>query len=189
VGTSRGGIITMGLAAAKPDLVLGAVLNDIGPVIERGGLLRIKGYVGKLKQPRDLDDAADLVRDLFGAQFPNLTQEDWRAWAINTWEEKGGRLVLTYDPALARNLEPIGPESDIPDLWAAFDALRRVPVLLIRGGLSDLLSEATAADMVARHPDLDLITVPDQGHTPLLKGDLIGAIRRFVERAESSLTG
>jgi pimeloyl-ACP methyl ester carboxylesterase len=62
-------------------------------------------------------------------------------------------------------------------------------VLLIRGGLSDLLSEATAADMVARHPDLDLITVPDQGHTPLLKGDLIGAIRRFVERAESSMTG
>jgi pimeloyl-ACP methyl ester carboxylesterase len=125
---------------------------------------------------------------LFGAQFPNLTERDWQAWARNTWEQKDGRLALTYDPALARNLEPIGPESGIPDLWAAFDALTRVPVLVIRGGLSDLLSEETAAEMAARHPDLELITVPDQGHTPLLKGDLIGAIRRFLERAESSAT-
>jgi pimeloyl-ACP methyl ester carboxylesterase len=185
-GTSRGGIITMGLAAAKPDMVLGAVLNDIGPVIERAGLLRIKGYVGKLKQPRDIGQAAGLVRDLFAAQFPNLTEEEWRAWARNTWEDKDGRLALTYDPALSRNLEPIGPESHIPDLWTAFDALERVPVLLIRGGLSDLLSEETAREMMARHPDLDLITVPDEGHTPLLRGDLIGAIRRFIERPEQS---
>ncbi len=190
VGTSRGGIITMGLASAKPDLVQGAVLNDIGPVIERAGLLRIKGYVGKLGQPRDLNEAAGLVEGLFGSQFPNLSDRDWQAWARNTWTEEGGRLVLTYDPALARTLDPIGPDSDIPDLWAYFDALKDVPVLVIRGGLSDLLSEATVAEMMARHPDLDLITVPDQGHTPLLRGDdMIGAIRGFVNRAEGARRG
>ncbi|NNM75206.1 alpha/beta fold hydrolase [Enterovirga aerilata] len=186
VGTSRGGIITMGLAAARPEMVAGAVLVDIGPVIERAGLLRIKGYVGKLGQPRDLDEAAGMLEGLFGGQFPNLRDRDWQTWARSTWEEKAGRLVLTYDPALARTLEPIGPQSEIPDLWAAFDGLRKAPVLVIRGALSDLLSEDTVREMRARHPDLDLVTVPDQGHTPLLRGDdIIGAIRRFVEHAEA----
>jgi hypothetical protein len=110
-------------------------------VIERAGLLRIKGYVGKLRQPRDIGDAAGLVRDLFVRQFPNLTEEDWRAWARNTWEQKDGRLALTYDPALARISSRSAPRAAFPDLWAAFDALTRVPVLLIRGGLSDLLLE------------------------------------------------
>ena len=186
VGTSRGGIITMGLAASKPDMVLGAVLNDIGPVLERAGLLRIKGYVGKLAQPRDMNEAAGLLEGLFGAQFPNLTDRDWQSWARNTWEEKGGRLILTYDPALARTLDPLGPDSEIPDLWPLFDSLKDVPVLLIRGALTDLLSEQTVAAMMARHPGLDLVTVPDQGHAPLLRGDLIAAIRSFVRRIESS---
>ena len=185
VGTSRGGIITMGLAASKPEMVLGAVLNDIGPVIERPGLLRIKGYVGKLGQPRDLNEAARILESLFGPQFPDLTEPDWQSWARSTWEEAEGRLVLTYDPALARTLDPIGPESEIPDLWALFDRLKDVPLLLIRGALTDLLSEETVAGMIARHPGLELVTVPDQGHAPLLKGDLIEAVRRFIERIEA----
>ena len=185
IGTSRGGIITMGLSGAKPGMVAGAVLNDIGPVIEREGLLRIKSYVGKLQQPRDLNEAAGMVEGLFGAQFPNLSDRDWQAWARNTWEEKESRLILSYDPALARTLDPIGSDSQIPDLWAAFDGLKNVPVLVIRGGLSDLFSEETVAQMMRRHPDLDLVTVPDQGHTPLLRGDdMVSVIRRFVERVE-----
>lgn len=183
VGTSRGGIITMALAAAKPALVAGAVLNDIGPVLERAGLLRIKSYVGKLAQPRDLDEAAGTLEALFGRQFPNLVDRDWRAWATNTWDTKAGKLVLTYDPALGATLDPIGPDTDIPNMWAAFEALKPIPALLIRGALSDLLSEKTAAAMLEAHPGLDLITVPDQGHAPLLKGDLLPPIRRFVERA------
>ena len=187
VGSSRGGIITMGLAAAKPDTVLGAALVDIGPVIERAGLLRIKGYVGKLGHPRDFNEAAGLVEGLFGAQFPNLSDRDWQTWARGTWQEKSGRLVLTYDPTLSHTLDALGPASEIPDLWALFDALRTVPVMVIRGALSDLLSEDTVAAMMARHPDLDVVTVPDQGHTPLLRGDdMIGAIRRFVDRIETA---
>ena len=190
VGTSRGGIITMGLASAVPEMVAGAVLNDIGPVIERAGLIRIKGYVGKLGQPKDVTDAAAIVARVFGAQFPNLAGSDWQAWARTTWEEKAGRLVLTYDPALALTVEAVGPDSEIPDLWPLFGALKDVRVLLIRGGLSDLLSEATAAEMMARHPDLDLLTVPDQGHAPLLKGEaMMTAISRFVERIEAKGPG
>lgn len=183
VGTSRGGILTMLAAGARPGLVRGAVLNDIGPVIERAGLLRIKGYVGKLGQPRDLDEAAGSLEALFGRHFPNLSDRDWRVWAQSTWETKGRNLVLTYDPALAATLDPVGPDSEIPDLWAAFEALKAVPVLVIRGALSDLLSAETAGAMIGRHPDLDLITVPDQGHAPLLRGpDIVEPIRRFVDR-------
>lgn len=186
IGTSRGGMITMVLAAAEPGLVAGAVLNDIGPVLERPGLLRIKGYVGKLRQPRDMDEAAGMLEGLFGRQFPNLTDRDWRDWAAATWETAGGRLALAYDPALAATLEPLGPESDIPHLWGAFAALQAVPVLLIRGALSDLLSAETADAMRQAHPDLDLVTVSDQGHAPLLRGELLRPIRRFVERAHGA---
>lgn len=187
VGTSRGGIVTMLAAAARPGLVRGAVLNDIGPVIERAGLLRIKGYVGRLAQPRDLAEAAGSLEALFGAQFPNLTERDWRGWAAATWDETPSGLALTYDPSLARGLDALGPESELPDLWPLFGALKAVPLLLIRGGLSDLLSAETAAAMLAAHPDADLVTIADQGHAPLLKGDaVIEPIRRFVDRVFSA---
>ncbi len=183
VGTSRGGILTMALAASDPGIVAGAVLNDIGPVVERAGLLRIKGYVGKLSTPRDLNEAAGTLEALFGAQFPNLSDRDWQSWAAATWSETGGRLRLSYDPALARTLDPVGPDSDIPDLWHLFDGLKRVPVLLVRGANSDLLSPETADRMREVHPDLDLVTVPDQGHTPLLHTpDVLSAIRGFLDR-------
>lgn len=183
VGTSRGGIITMAVASAKPGLVAGAVLNDIGPVIERPGLLRIKSYVGKLGTPRDLDEAAGTLEALFGRQFPALADRDWRAWALNTWSDRGGRLVLSYDPALARTLDPIGPDSDIPDLWPLFEALKSVPVLVIRGANSDLLSAETVDAMQKAHPDLDVATVPDQGHTPILQtSDLLPTVRQFIDR-------
>jgi pimeloyl-ACP methyl ester carboxylesterase len=184
VGTSRGGIVTMAAASARPGLVRAAVLNDIGTVIERRGLLRIKGYVGKLGDPRDLNEGAGILEGLFGAQFPNLRDRDWLAWAAATWETKAGRLVLSYDPALAATLEAVGPDTDIPDLWPLFEALKAVPVLLVRGERSDLLSAGTAEAMRQAHPGLDLVTVPDQGHTPLLGGpELLDPIRGFIDRA------
>lgn len=186
VGTSRGGMITMALAASDPGLVAGAVLNDIGPVVERAGLLRIKGYVGKLSTPRDLHEGAGTLEALFGAQFPNLSDRDWQSWAAATWSESGGRLRLSYDPALARTLDPVGPDSEIPDLWTLFDALKAVPVLAVRGANSDLLSPETAERMRAAHPDLDLVTVPDQGHAPLLHTpDVLSEIRRFLDRFDA----
>jgi pimeloyl-ACP methyl ester carboxylesterase len=181
IGTSRGGILTMLLAAVQPQSIAGAVLNDIGPVIETAGLARIKGYVGKLPPPADLHDAAEMLRRLFGAQFTALTADDWTAWAERNFEERDGRLVAAYDPALAHNLAAVDTSKPIPDLWVQFDALAGVPLMLIRGVNTDLLSSETVTAMRERRPDLHVMEVPGQGHAPLLtEDDIIGRIGQFA---------
>ena len=162
VGTSRGGILTMLLAAVRPGAMLGAVLNDIGPAIEPTGLMRIKSYVGKLPQPASFDEAADILRRLFNAQFPRLGAEDWLGFARRTYVEKDGRIVPDYDPALATILKSADLERPLPAMWREFDALTRVPVLAIRGANSDLLSAATLASMRKRSPRVEAVEVPDQ---------------------------
>lgn len=185
IGTSRGGILTMLLAAVRPSAIAGCVLNDIGPVIEPKGLMRIKGYVGKLPQPRSYEEGAEILRRLFDAQFPKLTHEDWLASARRAFKEERGGFVPTYDVRLATTLEGVDFEKPFPPLWAQFDAMPAVPVMVIRGENSDLLTKATVESMQARRPALESLVIPDQGHAPLLvENDVIGRIAAFVARCE-----
>ena len=107
----------------RPTAIAGAVLNDIGPVIEPQGLMRIKGYVGKLPQPRNFEEAAEILRRLFDAQFPELTAADWLASAHRTFSQENGALVPTYDVNLAKTMEGVDFEKPLPPLWKEFDAL------------------------------------------------------------------
>ena len=185
IGTSRGGILTMLLAAVQPAALAGAVLNDIGPVIEVEGLARIKSYVGNLPEPKDFADAAAILRRLFADQFPRLGDADWAAFARRAFKQENQRLVPTYDVRIAETLANLDLEQPPPALWEQFDALAGVPVMVVRGANSDLLSEATVAAMRARRSDLDLLEVPDQGHAPLLaEPETIARISAFIAHCE-----
>lgn len=186
VGTSRGGILTMMLASARPTALAGAILNDIGPVIDPGGLVRIKSYVGKLPRPKSFEEGADILRRLFGQQFTRLTDAEWLSFARRTFRAEKRGLVPNYDVQLAKTLAGIDFHRPIPPLWAEFDAMGRVPLMVLRGANSDLLSEETVTAMRTRHPSLESVTVPDQGHAPILGGDdLIGRIAKFIGVCEA----
>jgi pimeloyl-ACP methyl ester carboxylesterase len=187
IGTSRGGILSMLLAAARPTAIAGCVLNDIGPVIELEGLMRIKSYVGKLPRPASIHEAADILRRLFGSQFPSWTDDDWVAFARRTFKEAGARIVPDYDLKLATTLKGIHPDRPLAPLWNAFDALADRPVLVIRGGNSDILSSTTVAAMRERHRDLDALEVPDEGHAPRLSdAAIVSRVAAFVAKCEAA---
>jgi pimeloyl-ACP methyl ester carboxylesterase len=188
VGTSRGGILAMLLAAVRPDAVAGAVLNDIGPVFEVKGLMRIRNYLGNLPQPATFEQGAEILRGIADGHFPKLTAADWRAAAKRAWREQDGRLVLTYDTALAHNFAAAAPvDQPPPTMWPQFAALAQKPVMVVHGANSDILSAETVEAMRARAPAMvEVLVVPDQGHAPLLaEPEVIARIATFVARCDA----
>lgn len=179
IGTSRGGLITMLLAAARPTAIGAVVLNDIGPVIEHDGLARISGYVGRVPLPISWADAARMMRELNRRHFPEIPDHVWEEAARQWYNEKNGKPAPGYDPALGNALSVL--DGPLPALWPQFEALKRVPLMAIRGEHSDILTAATVDEMRRRHPAMATIMVPGQGHAPLLKdAATIEAVRHFL---------
>jgi pimeloyl-ACP methyl ester carboxylesterase len=187
LGTSYGGLLAMMLAVWRPTAIAGVILNDIGPVMEPQGWVRIKGYLKGLAIPRNFEEGAEVLRWWFDAQFPNLTPQDWIAFAQRTWREHGGRLVPEYDLKLARTLHGANLQHPLT-LWNHFDALTRVPLMVIRGANSNMLAPTTLQAMVSRRNELEVAVVPDQGHAPLLaEPKLIRRIAAFVASCDVSM--
>lgn len=184
IATSRGGLISMVMAAVQPSSIGAVVLNDIGPVIEQAGLARISGYVGRTPLPASWNDATKLVRDLSKRHFPDISEDVWADVARQLFNEQRGRPAPGYDSKLANALSVL--DGPIPALWPQFEALKRVPVLVLRGANSDILSAATVDEMRRRHPSLAAHVVPGQGHAPLLKDTpTIDVIARFLDAADA----
>jgi pimeloyl-ACP methyl ester carboxylesterase len=189
LGTSRGGLISMALAATQPQLLAGVIMNDIGPAPEMDGLMKIKGYIADPPPRKTWEEAARGLKDLFSGVFPSLTDAEWMAWARRAFREKpdGNALERTYDLRLAQGFAGLDPANPLPPIWELFDKLVGVPLMLVHGGLSDLLSPQGVQDMRARRPDIDLVEVPDQGHAPLLADKpTIERIKAFCARCDGA---
>ena len=169
IGTSLGGLMTMMLAAIGPDRIAGAVLNDIGPVVDPAGIERIKDYVGQGRSFPSWMHAARALQEVHAPSHPKFVLDDWLEMAKRGMVvQQNGRIGFDYDMNIAEPFHQ--PNGAAPaDLWPAFEALGGKPVLIVRGALSDLLSAETAQEMVQRIDGAAMVTVPDVGHAPLLE--------------------
>ncbi len=176
IGTSFGGLLAMALAAARPAMILGVVLNDVGPDIGTKGADFVRRFVGLDPALESLDACVTFLKQ----RLPPLSlvsDEDWRAMAALTYEAgTDGRFHPVWDTRIARLLA-----APTLDLWPLFGALAHVPILLVRGALSTLLSPDTVAAMRAKRPDMTVVTVPGVGHAPVLTEDAVrDVLRDFV---------
>lgn len=183
VGTSRGGLILHVLGGMIAERIAAIVFNDIGPVIESEGLMRIRDYLSPRPKLTGLSDAADHLKAIYGADFPALAKTDWRDMAEAIYREIDGTLKADFDPALVEPLRSMDFSAPLPDLWKQFDALAGIPLLIVHGHNSRLLSRKTVAEMLLRHPNAGTVTVKGQGHAPLLQiDDVYQPVASFLRR-------
>jgi len=187
IGTSLGGMLAMLMAVADPGRVAGIVLNDIGPEVDPVGLERIKRYAGQLPPVRTWEQATEQLRAVYGPAWPDLPEEAWGRLARRSYRaDASGIPRLDFDPAIGEALRRTG--ATVEHLWPVYERLHTLPMLVIRGALSDILAASTVERMRREKPDLESVTVANRGHVPLLdEPTALAAIDRFLdglERAE-----
>lgn len=184
VGTSRGGILGVMIAGAKPVLVTALVLNDIGAVIEGPGLLRILATLGREPAAPDFRALARRMQSEKASQFPGVPLARWERHARAICDDRDGRPVLSYDPRLRAAVATAIDEGEPSvTLWPLFEALGPLPVLVLRGANSDILSAGTADAMRARMSGVGVVEIPDRGHVPFLdEPEALAAIDAFLAR-------
>jgi pimeloyl-ACP methyl ester carboxylesterase len=182
VGTSRGGIVAMWLAATARDRLAGVLLNDVGPELAPEGLANIMSYLGIVPRARTFEEVAGALKARMGERFPGLSDARWLVLARRWFDAGDGGLVLNYDARLRDALEA-GMREPGGDMWPLFDALEGVPVAVVRGANSDLLAPETLARMRERRPDLVVAEVPDRGHVPFLdEPEALAALEALMAR-------
>lgn len=180
VGTSLGGLVTMAIAATSPQRIAATVLNDVGPELSQAGLDRIMTYVGKDDRFGSWDEAAEAIAANHGRLPAAFTHDDWLAMAHRICRERNGFVVYDYDMAIALPFTTGGPTPRV-DLWPLFEALAKKPLLVIRGEMSDLLSEDSFERMKRAAPDAQFVTIPGAPHAPTLsEPEAIPAIDAFL---------
>lgn len=182
LGTSMGGVMTMLTASVAPTRVAAAVLNDIGAEVDPRGIARIASYVGKSEPFENWYDMTAAVRAIGNAAFPGRDDEFWATFTRRMAREReDGRIEFAYDPLIAQGFSNAPP----PSLMPLFQALAAVPVLVVRGALSDILSSEGVDAMLRVKPELEVAEVPDTGHAPTLEEpEAWDAIAAFLARVE-----
>jgi pimeloyl-ACP methyl ester carboxylesterase len=187
VGTSLGGLVTMLMAVMGPQRIAASILNDIGPEIADTGVDRIKSYVGRGVRFKSWDEAAETIAANNAQAFDNYGHDDWVRMAKRSCREENGEIVFDYDMAIAL---PFSAAASAPqfDMWPLFAALAQKPLLVIRGGKSDLLSAEALEKMQAAAPNMKSAVVPGVGHAPELnEPEALEAIDSFLSELERGL--
>jgi len=183
IGTSRGGMIIMMLAAMKPTLLTSVIMNDIGPEIDGPGLVRIKKMLESGSDAANWSEAAAAIKSTGQRDFPKRDDGEWERQAKLIFKEDGGKLIRNYDLKLVNTVKAIDLDVPLPSLWPQFTGLSKIPLMLIRGDNTDLLSEKTVEKMREVHSSMEYISVKDQGHAPDLGSDgLPQKIGTFLDR-------
>ncbi|QEU10539.1 alpha/beta fold hydrolase [Paracoccus yeei] len=179
IGSSRGGLLGMSMVALAPERVAGLCFNDVGPVLQRDGLMRIGTYMGVKPAVATLAEAADRMAAA-NPGFQNVPPLRWEEEAVRHYVQTPDGLALPYDPALRIGFDR-AMAAPLPELWPLFDACAGIPLALIRGANSDVLARATADAMQARRPDLIRAELPGRGHVPFLdEPEALAAILRWL---------
>jgi pimeloyl-ACP methyl ester carboxylesterase len=178
IGTSFGGLLSMGLGAARPSLIRAVVLNDVGPEIGSDAADFVRSFVALDPAFPTLEASIVWLRQ----NLPPLSlysEAAWRRMAELTYAPGAdGRWHPRWDVRIAGLLD-----RPPPDLWPLFGALTHVPLLLVRGELSDILLPATIERMRAVRPDMEIATLPDIGHAPILtEPPIAAALLAFLDR-------
>jgi pimeloyl-ACP methyl ester carboxylesterase len=190
VGTSRGGIVAMVMAAKALDRLAGVAFNDIGPKIDSQGLIRIRSYLGADPQFESWDHAVRALKAT-NPGFPSLSDEEWLAFARRVFRDEGGLPRADYDAGLTRNFPTVEEiaSGKVPELWGLLELMAELPSVVLRGEHSDLLSAETVSEMQARHKRLAAVTVAERGHVPFLdEPESIEGIDKWIAEIDSRET-
>lgn len=185
IGSSRGGLLAMVMAATAPARLAGICFNDVGPALQREGLMRIGTYIGLRPEVRTLEEAADRT-PAANPGFRNVPPSRWAEETVRHYVQTGDGLDLPYDPALRIGFDQ-AMAAPLAEVWPLFDACAGLPLALIHGANSDVLTTATADLMQNRRPDLIRAEVQDRGHIPFLdEPEALAAIHAWLERCRPS---
>jgi pimeloyl-ACP methyl ester carboxylesterase len=188
LGTSRGGIVALVMAAKYKDRISGVLFNDIGPDIETAGLLRIRTTIDQRARVHAWPEAITMLKAT-NPGYEALSEALWERMARAIFRDESGLPVSDFDPRLSMTFPPAEDiaSGKVPALWPLFELLKDVPVSVLRGEHSDLLSPRIVNEMGRRHPALDAVTVMDRGHVPLLdEPESLAAVSRWLERIDAT---
>jgi pimeloyl-ACP methyl ester carboxylesterase len=184
LGSSRGGLLGLVIAATAKHRLLGLCLNDVGPVLERAGLMRIGAYIGVEPAVSTLEEVADRMASAMPG-FAHVPSLRWQEETVRHYVQRDGHVGLTYDPALRLSFDA-AMAAPLPELWSLFDACDGLPLALIRGATSDVLARATAEEMRRRRADMVFADVPERGHIPFLdEPEAIEAVNMWLDAIRS----
>jgi pimeloyl-ACP methyl ester carboxylesterase len=194
IGSSRGGLLGLVIASTAKNRMLGLCMNDVGPVVERDGLMRIGTYVGVEPAVPTLEEVADRMQAAMPG-FDKVPPLRWQEETVRHYVQLDGHVGLPYDPSLRKSFEA-AMAAPLPELWPLFDACEGLPLALIRGAFSDVLARSTADEMRRRRPDMIFAEIEDRGHIPFLDEAAaievvqtwLEAIRRASGRGHADVT-